>query len=1198
MKGVRFRHIRWLLAGVGLLVAVSAGAYAGRWALLESKVRRELRTLATDLFQADDVQARVLQGTLVSSLEARDVVIRPGRESFFREFTVRELRVRYGPFGTSALEVFISGARLALAPSEGPSPPVHEIVRSFLSGARDARFPGRLEARDSVVTLADGARIDLIHAVWAAESGAAHVRTEAFGDVHVSVTFDRNERLDVFATASGGPVRSASVYLGGGPTSARPLRIDAETSHGRISWSGEAIVDARGFLDRVTGRLRWKGITARTDAELISGDVSCDVEGEFQIREEDVSAAVSVRARARGPLGGPPEDWMIQEAALRSTDGVFRGMPFDEVAVSAESGPASRFPVRLRVKRNGDRVEAEGQAGWRKDLEFDLDVEAAIKDGHPYVALWDTDLDVRGTDVRLEGWLRRRGGRFEGGASILGGAGEAFGLAWDALRVEGAFSSDHAEIVRLDLSGRQWPDPVIVWAKGDFRDGRLRNAEARLEVGGDRLHGAALLSAADEFEARFRFDGGLTWLGLPTSERPMRIEGTASGSRERFRVRADTTFGRLDAAVQRHAEAWNVEVEPSTLSVSEHERLDLGRVRLEWRPGSFRLDEVELSSKRREAALKLRGGATWTEREVQARLEGLEARVRSREIDGFTLDVSMIRSSGLFTVNFQWGRDEGDFARFSGTWGDSVDLRFQARVRNVDSPVVCEFVPEWPARGSLNVDARVSGAPGGPDVTGALDLGDVEISGTPIGSLHIPISSESGALVIPERTHQTLKGPLTFAARIPWSRADSAPAGAHVEGPMSSAWISLLPEDVRPWVPPGHARVVASAKADFSDWKVALSYAGDRHEFPAPLGSLAEFRLEAELDATRLRIASLTAKLGQGPLKAEGWIGVWGEGLPLMISIKGRDLLVVQGDLVRVRIDPDVVLTHVEGGPFKVAGKVEIPLVLYYAEFAPAAATGRKTSERLLPPGLRLMGAETGGFVITGLEGMERVELDLEAVSTGEVRIQNSVVGALLKARLRCRGTGAEPIVSGTIEARRGEVRLTTGLFIRIVSGQVDLPSEPSKEPSVLFEGQVGRGAESITILMTGSLERPNLTLHSDPPKSQEELLAHLAFGMGPGGVQGRGVLGAVTRRLIKEYTSPWPDPEAEEGLFDRVQVGVVEPASGGRPAAPWELPARGSSRGTLVRTEYLMNSYLSIVVETDRETNLGGDLKLRLRFR
>ena len=47
----------------------------------------------------------------------------------------------------------------------------------------------------------------------------------------------------------------------------------------------------------------------------------------------------------------------------------------------------------------------------------------------------------------------------------------------------------------------------------------------------------------------------------------------------------------------------------------------------------------------------------------------------------------------------------------------------------------------------------------------------------------------------------------------------------------------------------------------------------------------------------------------------------------------------------------------------------------------------------------------------------------------------------------------------------------------------------------------------------------------------------------------------------------------------------------------PWELPPAGTMRSTSLRTEYVYNSYFSIVAETNREGDIAGDLKLRIRF-
>jgi hypothetical protein len=132
---------------------------------------------------------------------------------------------------------------------------------------------------------------------------------------------------------------------------------------------------------------------------------------------------------------------------------------------------------------------------------------------------------------------------------------------------------------------------------------------------------------------------------------------------------------------------------------------------------------------------------------------------------------------------------------------------------------------------------------------------------------------------------------------------------------------------------------------------------------------------------------------------------------------------------------------------------------------------------------------------------------------------------------------------------------------------------------------------------MHGPMSNPTLRLSSTPPKSDEEILSILAFGRTPGSMGGSDVLGTVTEKMIAIYGDAWPTPDYEESLFDRLGFRIYEQGAE-RPVPPWERPTRGTSRGTTVRSEYLLNEFLSVVAESDREANLSGDLKLRLRFR
>ena len=109
--------------------------------------------------------------------------------------------------------------------------------------------------------------------------------------------------------------------------------------------------------------------------------------------------------------------------------------------------------------------------------------------------------------------------------------------------------------------------------------------------------------------------------------------------------------------------------------------------------------------------------------------------------------------------------------------------------------------------------------------------------------------------------------------------------------------------------------------------------------------------------------------------------------------------------------------------------------------------------------------------------------------------------------------------------------------------------------------------------------------------------MARLAFGHAPGAVQGA-ALSAFAVRLFEQYAADWPRAVPSEGLLSRLKPTVLSDEGDEAPRRPWDLPSGRTARGMVVRTEYLWTPYFSVVGEADREANVGGDIKLRLRFR
>ncbi|HEV3029602.1 MAG TPA: translocation/assembly module TamB domain-containing protein, partial [Planctomycetota bacterium] len=322
-------------------------------------------------------------------------------------------------------------------------------------------------------------------------------------------------------------------------------------------------------------------------------------------------------------------------------------------------------------------------------------------------------------------------------------------------------------------------------------------------------------------------------------------------------------------------------------------------------------------------------------------------------------------------------------------------------------------------------------------------------------------------------------------------------------------------------------------------------------------------------------------------------------GRPMTLWVTAQDALVVDDPLARLRVRPDALLTWDEKSGLRLTGRVEVPLLIYHREFGASTMGSRGATRQVTSPRLRLIPAETGGFLIPGIEGLEALALDLKVRTPGEVRIENSVVGILLSVDGHLGGTASDPALSGIIqsEPHRGEVKLAPGNFMRIESGQVTLPEEAGRAATVSFYGRVGTGDGAIQIIVEGPTDGPSLSLKSDPPQPQKDLLARLAFGIAPGAVSGETGAATVALYLYAQAQDDWPSADRQEGFLDKIRPTVIPVDSALQRRLPWELPPTGTLKSTSLRTEYVYNKYISIIAETSREGDVGGDLKVKIRF-
>lgn len=1193
------KAIRRILLAAGLLAAGAALLYAFRWPLLEGRVRRELARAAAEILRAD-VDVDRLGGTLLTSVVAEGVTLTPRPGSPLRPGSVRRLEVHYGFLGLSDPKVRVEGGALALAPNPRPTPP-HEAVRDAARVFRSFSFPGRLSVRDTTLGLADGRVLRLDDARLEGRAARAAGSAGGFGRVEVEGHNDGAGGLSLSATASEGPVRRVRLDLEPGGA----LRVEGVYEAHPVGWVGEASFDAEGGLAAATGNLTVKEGRARTDLDFLTGRAGVDIDATVELAR-DVRAEVALRLRAEGPAAGPLEEWTLHEGTARAARATYRSLDLEDVAASFGRGTLQGIPWTARARSGGDRAEARGTLRWEGGLELEASLRASAAALDRYLGLVESPPSVRAAGLVADGRFTygKEGVSFDG--TVDAGPGAFQGWGWDSVRVGGRFDPGGAAVRELVVLGT--PFAPAVKGAGSLEGRRF---EARLEAGEDRVAAKGEWKEGGDLKAEFRVEGPLAWLrafqaALPESWRPVRAEGrlTRAGERADLSIDFATRDGLSGAprlSGRRKGDGWEFEAEAGAFTAARRPRLQHGAVKLELKPGAAALSEVRVELHDPPIAGAVSGSVAWDERTSRVDFQLRDAVAWGVELDALRGRFAVDRASGDVEADVRWGAESEDHFLVLGKLGRENDFRLSLRLSELDTPLLRRAVPAGNVRGGIEMGVRITGTRERPGLEGHLALSDLSLFGAPPFSLEVPLRSEGGRLRVHARSTATAYGRVTVEGEVPLadlSLQTPVDLTLRVEAEDFRPFLERVPPKVRPWIPRGKLVATASLRGPLESVAATAEAEFRAAEFrpPRPVGRFTDLRLSARWDGRKLWLDAVEGRLGHGPFRGKGWWDPRAEGRPLALSVTGEEALVVDEELARLRINPEVTFRYDDTGGFRVEGDVVVPLAIWHREFAPPRTSAEPRTRDVEPPRLRLVPHPGGGFRIGGLGGLEGLALDLRFKTGGEFRLENSVAGLLLEAEGRLGGTAAEPALSGTLRARRGEIKLATGVFVQVDSAEAYLPPEAGKEPRVRFEGRVGKGEGAITIVLAGALHRPSLTLRSDPPRSEEDLKAILAFGATPGSLSGQAALGTLAGRVLAQTADGWPSADRRESLFGRFNFTVLtEEAPGVR--RPWELPVAGTARGTVLRTEYVYNAYFSIIGESDREGNVSGDVKLRIRF-
>jgi len=247
-----------------------------------------------------------------------------------------------------------------------------------------------------------------------------------------------------------------------------------------------------------------------------------------------------------------------------------------------------------------------------------------------------------------------------------------------------------------------------------------------------------------------------------------------------------------------------------------------------------------------------------------------------------------------------------------------------------------------------------------------------------------------------------------------------------------------------------------------------------------------------------------------------------------------------------------------------------------------------------------------------------RVRLDINAIADGTIRIRNNLADAVAKGEFRVVGDTSRVIVLGSFDVVEGTVEYRGNKY-ELKRATVDFQDPRRNNPRLDWRAETKKGNVIVTVTVSGTLDKYEVDLFSDPPLGKNDLVALLSLGVTTQSLAGQeGAVGSAAAASIALGPYLGGVEERIRGVvgLDRFAIEPVfssttktfEPKfivgkSFGDRASVSMATSVGTSADGVATAEfklreniYLQGSWQSAT--TTQEGDLGADLKFRYRYR
>ena len=240
-----------------------------------------------------------------------------------------------------------------------------------------------------------------------------------------------------------------------------------------------------------------------------------------------------------------------------------------------------------------------------------------------------------------------------------------------------------------------------------------------------------------------------------------------------------------------------------------------------------------------------------------------------------------------------------------------------------------------------------------------------------------------------------------------------------------------------------------------------------------------DVRLDALPDGSA-RIAG-SVRSGTGTLNINGTLGWQGDDTPLVLSLKGDNVLLSDTRDLRAVANPDVQVRYAARQPLQVTGTVTVPSARIDLERLDEGVSASPDVVVLDPANPE----DTGESPL---------DMDLTIALGDDVKLSGFGLDGTLGGRMRVRARpGREMVASGRLDV---DGRYTAyGQKLQITRGELVWSNSPVADPILNIRAERDVGQVTAGIDVTGRAAAPQAKVWSNPATSQSEALSYLALG-------------------------------------------------------------------------------------------------------